>query len=90
MTYAIINHPYDNVKIKLATRQIATKPFLIYSVETRPSVVYLTVEHIITSEGVRGLYRGLSSGILGQLTYSTLRFGIYGKLKNSIRKNQGE
>jgi dicarboxylate transporter 10 len=86
----MINHPYDIIKERLAMRQIATKQFSIISVATRPSVVYLTMGHIIASEGIKGLYRGLSFGILGQATYSTLRFGIYGKLKNTISKNQGK
>ncbi|GES75188.1 mitochondrial carrier [Rhizophagus clarus] len=88
MTHAIINHPYDMIKVRMETRQIATKPFLIYSAATRPSAVYLTMERIVTHEGIRGLYRGLYSGILGQVAYSTLRFGIYGKLKNTITKIQ--
>jgi dicarboxylate transporter 10 len=38
---------------------------------------------IVTQQGVRALYNGISASLLRQLTYSTTRFAIYetGKLK---------
>lgn len=40
-----------------------------------------TFKHVYNSEGVAGLYRGISASILRQLTYSTARFATYEKLK---------
>ncbi|KAF2866109.1 mitochondrial carrier domain-containing protein [Massariosphaeria phaeospora] len=37
--------------------------------------------HIVKTDGVKGLYRGLSAAQLRQLTYSMTRFGIYETLK---------
>lgn len=45
---------------------------------------------IVKSEGIMGLYSGLSASILRQITYSTMRFGVYDKLKNFVSKNQGK
>lgn len=45
---------------------------------------------IIKTEGIFGLYSGLSASILRQITYSTMRFGVYDKLKNLISNNQGK
>lgn len=40
-----------------------------------------TFVHILHSDGLLGLYSGLSASLLRQLTYSTTRFGVYEELK---------
>lgn len=40
-----------------------------------------TFTYIIRNEGILGLYAGLSAALLRQLTYSTVRFGVYEDLK---------
>ncbi|KAL0260422.1 Mitochondrial dicarboxylate transporter [Diplodia seriata] len=40
--------------------------------------------HVAKTDGVTGLYRGLSASLLRQITYSTTRFGIYEQLKTSL------
>ncbi|MCJ1400286.1 Mitochondrial dicarboxylate transporter [Xylographa trunciseda] len=42
-----------------------------------------TFTHIFHTNGIRGLYSGLSASLLRQLTYSTTRFGVYEYLKTS-------
>ena len=42
---------------------------------------------ILQTDGALGLYNGLSASLLRQLTYSTVRFGIYEELKNRTVKN---
>lgn len=42
-----------------------------------------TFIHVVRHEGFFGLYSGLSASMLRQLTYSTVRFGIYEELKSS-------
>ncbi|KAK4635718.1 Mitochondrial dicarboxylate transporter [Fulvia fulva] len=37
--------------------------------------------HILRTDGVPGLYRGLTAALLRQITYSTTRFGVYEELK---------
>lgn len=37
--------------------------------------------HVIKSDGVTGLYHGISASLLRQITYSTTRFGVYEELK---------
>lgn len=41
-----------------------------------------TVVNIMRNDGIRGLYSGLSASLLRQLTYSTVRFGIYEEMKS--------
>lgn len=46
---------------------------------------------IIKSDGVLGLYRGLSAGLLRQATYTTARLGIFNTLSNKIKEmKQGQ
>ncbi|GAB7362567.1 hypothetical protein MBLNU230_g2883t2 [Neophaeotheca triangularis] len=40
--------------------------------------------HIIKSEGIKGVYRGLSASLLRQSTYSMTRFGVYEELKEVV------
>lgn len=44
--------------------------------------MYGTFIHVCRNEGLLGLYSGLSASMLRQLTYSTVRFGIYEELKS--------
>ncbi|KAK5017136.1 Mitochondrial dicarboxylate transporter [Cryomyces antarcticus] len=39
------------------------------------------IRYVLRSDGVTGLYHGLSASLLRQLTYSTTRFGVYEELK---------
>jgi dicarboxylate transporter 10 len=48
-----------------------------------------TFMHVIKTDGVSGLYRGLSASLLRQLTYSTARFGIYEELKTRAARSSG-
>ncbi|KAB5586040.1 mitochondrial carrier domain-containing protein [Coniochaeta sp. 2T2.1] len=40
-----------------------------------------TFAYIIRNDGIRGLYNGISASLLRQITYSTVRFGIYEEFK---------
>ncbi|XP_067828191.1 mitochondrial 2-oxoglutarate/malate carrier protein [Heptranchias perlo] len=45
--------------------------------------------HILKTEGVRGIYTGLSAGLLRQATYTTTRLGIYTILFEKLTKADG-
>lgn len=67
---AVVTHPLDLVKVRLQTRK-----------KDAPRSMVGTFGHILRNEGPLGLYSGLSASLLRQLTYSTVRFGIYEDLK---------
>ncbi|KAG9292028.1 hypothetical protein G9A89_017927 [Geosiphon pyriformis] len=75
MCAALITHPFDLVKVRLQTSKGATKASSLQTALT-----------IIQTEGIRGLYQGLSASLLRQATYSTMRFGTYDKVKQSLIK----
>lgn len=62
---ACITHPLDLLKVALQTQQ-----------EEKLTSLQIT-KRIIQQEGVIGLFHGLSASVMRQLTYSTIRFGIY-------------
>lgn len=62
---ACCTHPLDLLKVHLQTQQ-----------EGKTSIVQLT-KKIVTQQGVRALYNGISASLVRQLTYSTTRFAIY-------------
>ncbi|XP_014220424.1 mitochondrial dicarboxylate carrier [Trichogramma pretiosum] len=69
---ACVTHPLDLLKVHLQTQQ-----------EGKTSVYKSTV-NIIRTQGVAALYSGLSASLLRQLTYSTVRFGVYEVGKQAI------
>lgn len=49
-----------------------------------------TFVHIIKADGPKGLYTGISASLLRQLSYSTVRFGVYEEVKSRyISSNSG-
>ncbi|KAI7906946.1 mitochondrial carrier [Cokeromyces recurvatus] len=70
---AIVVHPFDLTKVRLQT----TKGNLKLG-------MFSTMVKIAKNEGFFRLYAGLSASILRQATYSTVRFGVYEKLKDFI------
>lgn len=67
---ACVTHPLDLVKVRLQMRK-----------GDAPRSMTSTLVHIAKSDGPPGLYAGLSASLLRQLTYSTVRFGVYEELK---------
>ena len=46
--------------------------------------LYSMTRQIAAAEGVKGLYRGYSAAILREMTYSSVRFGMYEPIKFAI------
>lgn len=49
-----------------------------------PKTMRGTFLHIVRHDGVLALYNGLSASLLRQMTYSTVRFGVYEELKERL------
>ncbi|GAB0143387.1 hypothetical protein EsHS_00003905 [Epichloe bromicola] len=49
-----------------------------------------TFVHIVKTDGPLALYSGISASLLRQLTYSTVRFGVYEELKARYTRTGGE
>lgn len=58
----IITHPMDVLKIRMQVSRDTLRNAALRTLSTN---------------GVRGFYKGLSAGLLRQLTYTTSRLGIY-------------
>ncbi|KAI1428733.1 putative dicarboxylate carrier protein [Xylaria sp. FL1777] len=67
---ACVTHPLDLVKVRMQLRS-----------GDGPKSMSGTIMHIVRKSGPRGLYDGLTASLLRQMTYSTVRFGVYEDLK---------
>ncbi|PVU86772.1 hypothetical protein BB561_006564 [Smittium simulii] len=74
---AVFTHPMDLLKVRLQTN-IGSK-----------ASIGKVVSEIFRVQGVSGFYRGLSAALLRQASYSTVRFGIYEKLRGKMKRSDG-
>ncbi|EIE84273.1 hypothetical protein G6F46_012057 [Rhizopus delemar] len=74
---AVVVHPFDLTKVRLQNTKGSAKLGM-----------FSTMVKIAQNEGFFKLYAGLSASILRQATYSTVRFGVYEKLKELISKDK--
>ncbi|CAG9946910.1 unnamed protein product [Clonostachys rosea f. rosea IK726] len=70
----LFTHPLDLVKVRLQATPNAQQ-----------ACTSGTMHRILLTEGFTGLYSGLSAALLRQMTYSTVRFGVYEDLKIRLR-----
>ncbi|KAI1825378.1 putative dicarboxylate carrier protein [Xylaria intraflava] len=70
---ACVTHPLDLVKVRLQLRS-----------GDAPKNMTGTIMHIVRTNGPRGLYDGLTASLLRQMTYSTVRIGLYEDLKGRV------
>ncbi|ORZ00219.1 mitochondrial carrier domain-containing protein [Syncephalastrum racemosum] len=70
---ATVSHPLDLTKTRLQNLKGKGK-----------TGMFSTMVKIASKEGPFRLYAGLSAALLRQATYSTVRFGVYDKLKQSL------
>lgn len=68
--------PMDMIKVRIQLGGVGTNPIAVAG-------------NIVKNEGVGGLYKGLSAGILRQVFYGTSRLGIFGTLQNKFKPADG-
>ncbi|KAI8991555.1 mitochondrial carrier domain-containing protein [Mycotypha africana] len=76
---AVVVHPFDLTKVRLQNTKGNARHGM-----------FTTMLKIANNEGFFRLYAGLSASILRQATYSTVRFGVYEKLKDFISKGSNK
>jgi len=69
---ACCTHPLDLIKVHLQTQQKGSIGLVQMGVK------------VFRSDGVLGLYSGLTASVLRQMTYSMTRFAIYETVKNKL------
>lgn len=74
---AAFTHPLDLLKVHLQTQQVVSK-----------GVVAMAIQ-VVKTQGVLALYNGLTASLGRQITYSTVRFGVYDILRPRLEaRNQ--
>lgn len=86
MSASCITHPIDVLKVRMFLKgeEEAKRR------SSKPMSRSLFVRNTIRSEGVRGMYAGLSAALLRQFTYSTARFGLYATAKNWLSSTHSQ
>eukprot|EP01117_Protostelium_nocturnum_P005829 TRINITY_DN2103_c0_g1_i1.p1 TRINITY_DN2103_c0_g1~~TRINITY_DN2103_c0_g1_i1.p1 ORF type:complete len:305 (+),score=75.04 TRINITY_DN2103_c0_g1_i1:102-1016(+) len=79
-TAAVFTHPIDLIKVRM---QIEGEG----NASAKKSGMLQTGSHVVKSEGVASLYKGLSASLLRQATYTTVRFGLYLQIKDYLVKS---
>ena len=86
---AVVTHPLDlgishslSLRSCPLTRHVTVKVRLQTRPPNAPKTTLSTFAYIFGHQGIRGLYAGLSAALLRQMTYSTVRFGVYEELKS--------
>ncbi|KAG9439201.1 hypothetical protein H6P81_019366 [Aristolochia fimbriata] len=74
----VTGHPFDTVKVKLQAHNTDAS-----GKKYRNALHCAT--RILSSEGVRGLYRGATSSFVGMAFESSLFFGMYSQLKKALQ-----
>lgn len=73
--------PIDMVKVQIQLQGEAGSKIQVHS--KNPLVLGA---HIVRNQGVGGLYRGLSAGLVRQATYTTARMGLFGTFVDMATK----
>lgn len=78
-----IGHPFDTVKVHLQTQNTGVR------VEQYRGALQCS-NHILRTEGVRGLYKGATSSFVGVALESSLLFGAYTQVKVGLQGGSRE
>jgi len=65
-------HPFDVLKVRLQINETGSKSPIAM------------MGQIFKTEGIPGLYSGLSAAVTRQCTYTTLRLGLYDTIRNRL------
>ncbi|KAL6197184.1 hypothetical protein ACLB2K_032796 [Fragaria x ananassa] len=75
-----IGHPFDTVKVKMQMHNTVDHGI------TYRNGLHCTAR-ILRTEGIKGLYRGATSSFVGVAFESSLLFGMYSQMKQSLQGN---
>lgn len=79
----IVDHPLDTVKVLLQTQDTSTNGKIRYR-----GAVHCLVD-TWKSKGIRGLYKGISSPLIGSMAENALLFWAYNIFKKALGETQG-
>jgi len=80
-TASVIVHPIDVVKTRM---QLSGEG----GVQRAHKSAFHAIYNVVSKEGPRNLFKGLSAAVLRQLTYGTTRFGLFQTMADRCTKEQ--
>ena len=89
-TSTALLYPLDNIATRLAT-SAATGAAMVNGVRVVGALGLLRAMHrVVSTEGVRGLYRGFGPAVVGIVPEAAITYGFYDALKEWAGKGRGE
>jgi len=85
MAGAAASHPLDLIKVRLQIQ--GEGPSVPGQNKLGPVAMG---KSIFRNDGAKGMFSGLTASLLRQALYSSVRFGVYDKLKTSVGQAQGK
>lgn len=73
----LASHPFDTVKVRLQTQGV-------FPTEHKYTGTWQCMKHTMYKEGFRGLFKGMSSPLLGTALWNAVVFGSYGNTINCL------
>ena len=73
-------HPVDTMKIRMQIQGELSAA----GMGKEHSTIFHGAYNVVSKEGVRGLYKGISASFCRESTYSTMRLGLYEPFKNLV------
>jgi len=67
----LASHPFDTVKVRLQTQGVL-------ATQHQYTGTWQCISHTVRTEGGRGLFKGMSSPLLGTALWNAVGFGVYG------------
>jgi solute carrier family 25 carnitine/acylcarnitine transporter 20/29 len=77
----VVGHPFDTIKARLQTQGVGGSPIRYHG------AIHCFTD-IVKTEGVHGLYKGLTSPLLGMGAINATVFGVYGICIRHLDKHQ--
>lgn len=84
LTVLLVTHPMDLIKVRQQVQKMAAAEGALVSVNS-----FAITKQIVNTEGITGLYKGLSASLLRQFTYSGARIASYPYIKNALQTGEG-
>jgi hypothetical protein len=91
----LLDYPLDTVKVRLQTQTVLTEAMKAAAAKSgKAPPVYYTgavhcIQHSIKTDGVKSLYRGISSPLIGSMAENALLFLVYSEIKKQMGEKPG-
>lgn len=74
----VVTHPLDLIKVHLQTQNKSSQG------------IFNLASNVMKTDGIMGFYSGISASVLRQMTYTTIRFGLYEVITSKLLEGRDD